>query len=362
MTPRERWLAALTMKPVDRLPFWPKIDGAYMAAHAGYFPDNNIFSALKLLGCDPHMGVAAPFAEKRKTTAMERKVTDGIAEFCYTSPYGNMTGTHIYDQASCSWHPTEFPIKCREDILRMTAYYEDTAIEKDDTGIESALTQCKIFGENACTMQGIGESPLMEFVEWLAGVENAHLLLSDYTSEVETLFAAMHRVLLRKTELSVTYSPADTLYFIENTSTTLISPAQYNRYCLPVLTEYCAIGSNAGRLMVLHMCGHLKALLPQLATLPVAGFEAFTSPTLGNTTLLDGRTACPQICLIGGTNAMLWAYNDAEEIIKQIQHDLDTLPHQRGLVVTSAGVMPSLCKPDTIREVCQWLQHYPVKI
>jgi len=32
----------------------------------------------------------------------------------------------------------------------------------------------------------------------------------------------------------------------------------------------------------------------------VAAFEAFTSPTLGNTTLLDGRTACPDKCLIGG--------------------------------------------------------------
>ena len=29
MTPKERWLAAIHMKLVDRLPFWPKLDGAY---------------------------------------------------------------------------------------------------------------------------------------------------------------------------------------------------------------------------------------------------------------------------------------------------------------------------------------------
>jgi uroporphyrinogen-III decarboxylase len=29
MTPKERWLAAIRMQPVDRLPFWPKINGAY---------------------------------------------------------------------------------------------------------------------------------------------------------------------------------------------------------------------------------------------------------------------------------------------------------------------------------------------
>jgi uroporphyrinogen-III decarboxylase len=360
MTTRERWLAALRMQPVDRLPFWPKIDSAYMNAHSDIFPDKNTMSAFRWIGCDPHIGIGGPFKELNSTSRLEKNVNGGIADFLYSTPFGNMTAKHTYDPASASWHPVEFPIKSREDILRMTAYYDDMMIEKDDAGIENARAQCEKLGGDACTMQGIGESPLMEFVEWLAGVENAHLLLSDYTDDVERLFASMHRILLMKTELSVNYSPADTLYFIENTSTTLISPAQYREYCLPVLNEYTSIGHNAGRLMVLHMCGHLKALLPDLATLPVAGFEAFTSPTLGNTTLLDGRTACPNTCLIGGTNAMMWAHHTADEIIKQIKNDLDSLPHHRGLVVTSAGVMPPLCAPDTIRKVCQWVQNYPV--
>ena len=31
MTARERWVAALDLKPVDRLPFWPKIGGSFSA-------------------------------------------------------------------------------------------------------------------------------------------------------------------------------------------------------------------------------------------------------------------------------------------------------------------------------------------
>jgi len=34
MTPKERWLAALRLRPVDRLPFWPKFDAAYLRAQA----------------------------------------------------------------------------------------------------------------------------------------------------------------------------------------------------------------------------------------------------------------------------------------------------------------------------------------
>ena len=45
---------------------------------------------------------------------------------------------------------------------------------------------------------------------------------------------------------------------------------------------------------------------------------------------------------------------------KQIKHDLDELPHHRGVVATSAGVMPPLCKPETIKEVAELVRDYPV--
>jgi uroporphyrinogen-III decarboxylase len=147
---------------------------------------------------------------------------------------------------------------------------------------------------------------------------------------------------------------------IENTSTTLISPQQYRKYCYRHISDYGHICQANGRTMALHMCGHLKLLLPTLATLPVQAFEAFTSPTLGNTTLEDGRTACPDKCLIGGTNAILWT-RPAHEIIAQIEQDLDVLPHHRGIAITSAGVMPPLCKPETIQAVCAWVKQYPAR-
>jgi hypothetical protein len=201
----------------------------------------------------------------------------------------------------------------------------------------------------------------MRWVEWIAGVENAHLLLADYPEEVEELLAAMHRVLMDKTRVEAEHSPVDMLYLTENTSTTLISPAQYTRYCLPHVRAYGEIARSYGRLLALHMCGHLKLLLPTLAGLPAHAFEAFTSPPVGNTRLAEGRAVCMDKCLIGGTNAVLWT-RDAEEIVAEIERDLGALPHHRGIAVTSAGVMPPLCAPETIREVCAWVKSYPVRV
>jgi hypothetical protein len=102
-------------------------------------------------------------------------------------------------------------------------------------------------------------------------------------------------------------------------------------------------------------------LLPALADMPADGFEAFTSPPVGNTTLLDGRTACPDKTLVGGTNATLWLL-PADRIIEQIEADLDALPHHRGVVISSAGVMPPACRPETIKQVSDWVHAYPARL
>ena len=360
MTPRERWLAALHLETSDCIPFWPKVDAAYLirnGAEMGLAPGGD-FNAW--FGSDGHLGVAPPFCERRNATRVEHRVENGTTHFRYETPLGAMTARHFFDEASQSLHPVEFPIKSREDILRMTAYYEDTQVVLNETACAKAAARCREIGNSASTRTAAGESPLMEFVEWIAGVENAHFFMADYPDEVDALFAAMHRVLRDKVELTAEHTTADMVYMTENTSTTLISPEQYRAYCKPMLTEYAGILRAKNRPLILHMCGHIKKILPDIAEVGATGFEAFTTPTVGNTTLLDGRTACPNVCLIGGTNAALWTC-DAASIIAEIERGLSELPHLKGVVLTSAGVMPPQCPPETIRRVCEWVHTVAVR-
>jgi len=360
MSPRERWLAAIQMQPVDRLPFWPKLDAAYPPAQGEPFNKMSCDQIHDWIGSDKHKWLPECLREVRKNTTSETIHENGTSTTIYATPNGSLELHQRFNEASQSWHPVRFPVRTVEDVKLMTQWYEDCRPEPDGEGLEKARAISREIGDSAITCDGIGESPLMQFVEWLAGIENAHLLLSDYPGEVEALFDAMHRSLLRKTQILCEHSPADVHYFIENTSTTLMSPEQYRKYCIEHIKDYGRVAREAGRLVVLHMCGHLKEILPSLAKLPVAAFEAFTTPTLGNTTLLDGRTACPDKCLIGGTNAMLWL-RPADEITRQIEADLDVLPHHRGIVITSAGVMPPRAGPETIKAVCEWVKRYDAR-
>ena len=360
MTSKERWLAALSLEPVDRLPFWPKLDASYPMHRNPPFRDMPVPEIHDWIGSDRHDGVAPAIREVRPHTAFETIRDNGESRDVFRTPHGELTRVNRFDPVSQSRHPMSFPVKTVDDVKIMTEWYADCRPELDQEGLAEVRDRCRSHGGGSLTVSHVGQSALMHWVEWLAGVQNAHYLLVDHTDDVLALFEQMHRVLLRRAEILADRHPADAFYMVENTSTTLISVAQYRTYNAQHITQYAEIMQGADRHLLLHMCGHLKGLLGDLARIPCSGFEAFTAPTLGNTTLLDGRTACPDKCLIGGTQATDWL-EPPDEIIARIGRSLHELPHHRGIVVTSAGVMPPVCPPETIKTVCEWVKGYAAR-
>jgi hypothetical protein len=363
MTPRQRWLAALDCQPADRIPFWPKLDASYIPAQEEPFRSMDLPQLHAWIGSDEIRGLGRAlrpvFPPGYGFTEQVRDAVERLDTFI--TPGGNLERVCHWDQPSRSWHPVRFPVRDRDDILRLRDWHAHQSWEFDPAKFVTLEAQFRRHGDQIGYSVNQSQSPLMAWVEWFAGVENAHYFLADYPDEVVDLFVAMHEQLKARLRLIVAQQPSDFVWLFENTSTTLISVDQYRTLNAPHIAEYARICRAGGQRLVLHMCGKLKGILPELSAIPAAGFEAFTAPTLGDTTLRDGRLACPDKCLIGGTHAMLWL-EPADKIIAQIKAWLDELPHHRGIVLTSAGVMTPRCKPQTIREVCAWLKTYPARM
>jgi len=360
VTPKRRWLAALRLEPLDRLPFWPKLNANYPGWQRSPFSKMELVRLHRWVGSDQHRWCSACVREVRKKTSLVQEIRGKRQRWFYHTPSGTLTAEWIFDEVSGSWHPREFPVKKPEDIEILNAFFSDCSWEPDNHLKEEAEQQVREIGEEAVVATGIGTSPLMDWLQHLSGIENGHYLLADEPEMVRALFQTMHRSVLRRTEMVVATSPADLCYITENTSTTLISPAQYQLWNKEHVRAYAACIRSAGKIAVLHMCGKLKSLLPDLNEIPVHGFEAFTSPPVGDTTLLDGRTFCPEKCLLGGTNATLWL-QPARRICQELEKDLQALPHHRGLVITSAGVMPPGCSPETIKQVADFVRSFPAR-
>ena len=359
MSVRQRWLSALRCHQVDRLPFWPKFDASYAPYQTGRFHTMGLSELHKWVGSDRHLGGPSCVRSHRKKTRIEQDARSGVRTTRYFTPSGVLTGIDRYDPISHAWHPREYPVKTPRDIEAMRWVAADVAYELDPDALEEAKKLITETGEDGIVTTSLGISPLMDWIQHLAGIENGLLFLMDHRERVESVFDAMHRGLCRKAEIIASETRYPVVYSVENTSTTLISPDLFGRYCVEHLQDYGRIIRESDKLHVLHMCGKLAELLPSIDALPAHAIEAFTSPPVGSTTLADGRTGCRDKCLIGGTNATLWLERPST-IIAALERDLGMLPHHRGVVISSAGVMPPPCPPETIKTVAEWVNAFPV--
>lgn len=361
MNAKERWLKTIRGEETDRLIFWPKIfNSSYMKNQSAPFCDMTIGQTHDYIGSDIQLYLPDYICLKSHSCSFEEKQEDGLQIKRYHTPHGMLEGIQKYDETTDSYHPVKMSVQTREDIMLMIEYFRSLIPEIDFDRLEEAKAIYKKFGDRGVVADNIGESPFMDFVEWYGGIENSQYLLLDYPDEMEELMSEMQRVNMRLTELKTAYSPADILYFTENTSTTIISPHQFTQYCKPFLTEYANLCRQEGRILFYHMCGHLKLLLDEIDSIPFDGIEALSSPPIGNTTFADTRNVIKEKCLIGGTNCLTWLRSPTE-IIAEIQDSLSQLEDFRGIILGTGGVIPPTCSPDTLKQVMEYLKTMPMR-
>ncbi len=363
MTSRERLLAAYRGQPVDRLPYWAKVTNpTWRTSQPAHVRNWTNLELLDYIRADGLFGMWHGVKVNRPRVTVESKDTDGRTVRITHTPDGDLTETWALDPYTNSRHPVEFPIKTRQDIARYRWVYTDVELVVDEQHAQDAPAwKEREIGQRGVVGSGWGTSPLMHLVEHVVGPVDIHFLLADHPEEMDELIALMHAANLELVRTIARVSVLDHVTSVENTSTTLISPQQFERYCYRHLCDYGTAIEAEGKRHELHMCGHTHALLPLIDTIPASSIEAFTAPTLGNTRLVDGRTRAPSKTLIGGTKVNTWL-QPVEEIQRYIEGELAACPDHRRIVLTTAGVAPPACPAETFRAIGEWIHTLPVRM
>lgn len=361
MTSRQRLLAAYRGQEVDRLPFWAKITNpTWRLSQPKHIQDLADRALLDYIHADGLFVLPAGVCVICPHVSVEKTQTDHTETRVTHTPDGDLIERWTLDRLTQSWHPREFPVKRRADIARLRWVYTDVRVEADEDALASAAGRHDQIGQRGLTKVWTGTSPLMHLVEHVIGPVNTTYMLFDHPDEMEELIELMQAVGRARVKLIAERTPADLVISGENTSTTLISPEQFEKYCYRHLCEYGRLIESAGKLHELHMCGQLLALLEKIDTIPATSIEAFTSPTLGNTRLADGRRRAPSKTLVGGTNVNVWLW-PAERIQEYILAELAACDDNRRTILTTAGVAPPACPAETFRRIGQWIPSVPVK-
>ncbi len=341
MTNRERILATLRLEEVDRLPVWLKMTNrTWQSSQPAPYCDMRAEELLRRAGCDLMLDCWAGAA--RETPHVDWSVTseDGLRRTVMETPDGLLVAEETFDCYTESWHPTRFPVQAVDDLRRLRWLFEDAAYAVAPHEAQQwARRQQELEARDAFTITGVGPSPLMNMVEHVCGAEQTMYLLHDEPELFGETLDLMHADRMAELRVLLPHVAADSFWLIENTSTTLISPQLFERFCVPHLTDYGQLIRDHGLVAVHHMCGKLNALLEMIDGLPAQVNEAFTTPPVGDTMLADGRARMPSKALIGGTNATLWL-ESVETIVETVGQDLAACPDRRGIFLPSAGVLP----------------------
>lgn len=342
MTSRQRILATVAGKPVDRFPVWLKMtNDTWRTAQPESVRQLDDIELLQAAGCDLliHNGIGARVERPDVEKTVEQR--PGLRITRYQTPDGTLTAEQRLDPGTNSWHPTKFPATTPEELKALRWCFDRTTWRIDPDQVQAARDRQKTLeARDAFTIGGVGPGPLMDLVEHQCGPEHTAFLLYDEPELFAEILQVMHADRMRWYDAVLPHWQADTFWMTENTSTTLISPEMFRRFSVPHLIQAGRRIEQEGIISVHHMCGTLNALLEDIDALPARVNEAYTTRPLGDVSLAEGRTRMRSKCLLGGTNATLWMAKP-EAIVAEVAADLEACPDRRKIFLTSAGVLPA---------------------
>lgn len=221
-------------------------------------------------------------------------------------------------------HPTKHPIETVDDVRVARRMWEGTHYEPlADDGSHARLEA--VIGDDGLYVPTLAPSPVQQLLELDMGLIAFYGLLQDYPREVEGLLEAMQAARRQEWEIVARHSPAPALMAVENTSSTMISPAMYRRYSLPQLREVVDTCHAHGKLAIFHMCGLLLNLLPVIRETGLDGINALTPPPHGDTTIEQALDLCGENHILLGAVLDGSVFQAAAVTARQVHETLDRL-------------------------------------
>ena len=283
MTGRQRLSAVLRKQPTDRLPWTILVDDASLAGFPEAMRGHGGIDFYRHLGCDvlllngwntPHC-LRSPSLRWGGCVAAEQR-RDGAADVTtWRTPWGELTA--VLERG----HPRKYPVDSIEAVRTWRRMWEDARYEAHDDRQELAALDA-LLGDDGVVTRFWGPSAVPQLLELDMGTENFYYLLADHPDEMDGLIRTIHARQLEAFE-HLAAGPWESVTLVENTSTFYIGPGVYERYNMPHQRDFVEAVKRRGKAAILHMCGHVHALLELIGQTGCDGIHALTPPPTGDT-------------------------------------------------------------------------------
>ena len=342
MQPKERLLAALSGREIDRLP-WSPFLAYYWEDQPAAVQKRGQLAFLQELGADPLLRgshVLHHVQENGFTIRTEQSGRERLT--IYETPVGNLRLRHVYSSAGNTWFLVEHPVSSIEDFRLLGWIFEHLSVMPNLGEYE---TDAMRFGQDALCVPVIGadcKTCFQSMVErWVGTIELAYAV-ADFPDVVEETLQSMLHVSLQTVDIAL-QSSAESFIFWEDSSTTNISPAMFERYVAPEINAWGRRIHADGRYLIHHACGHLQDLIPLMAKTEIDMIESISPPPTGNIELWDARAMLPDhIGLCGGIEPTVFLNSSVEELEIYVTDLIKRMGNNRFILANSDSCPPGV--------------------
>jgi len=322
MTIKERILSALTWAVPDYVP---------LTIYEDLLPRGIAERQLREAGLGLITRLPAHNVEHRQvkiTTCEYFERGQKLRRRSINTPVGEVWQTLESDQAYASIWIREHFIKRPEDYAVMEYYVRDGVYQNNYGAIREANRRT---GDDGLVIVRVGKTPLQEMLYQMLGYEQFAVDFYENRELFENLHSAMVRRYQELYEFGAN-APVEVLQLADNVTAEAIGPERFQNY---LMTEYAKLKARlagTGKLLAVHMDGHLRGLADQIARSGCDIIEGMTPPPMGDVSVRDARLVWPTKALwLNFTSSV--HLESPERIEAHTRQLLSEAGSKRGLVI-----------------------------
>ena len=300
ITPRENMLRIFRHEMPEWIPICGHCDPYNQPSREGMDPElaealgtvqwrgesTVVFS--RYLGLDIMDYIGPPVSERRRRVTVESRQDGEDTVVVWHTPAGELQEVHRRCRADGTSYRVEHMVKGPEDLPALAAVFEDAELALDPEGVDQVRARRELIGEDGILMCFLEGTPLGMMYRVYSGVAQLAYLYADAPQALRDLFSVMEPHYQERFRLAV-QSGVDALVGMDDTSTTVISPAMFEAFSLECTDQRAEICHRAGKLYYHHSCGLIRDLLPLYRRTAMDAVHAFTVPPIGDVTIAEGR-------------------------------------------------------------------------
>lgn len=250
-----------------------------------------------------HAPVVAAVEHGVEITVDERREGDGLSRVeTKTTPVGSIRSVTRDGWRHETWLETPADYRVQQWIV------EHTELTPDHEAYHRAEEVVGDQGIVVVTGSGnwLHRTPAMRIlVDW-AGMERFCIDLAEGLPELFDLHEAQRRLFLEEQRL-IAAGPGRYVVWLENLTVSALGPRWYEELLTPVYEEAVPVHAEAGKRVMVHYDGALRAIADQIARAPFSIIDSLTEPPEGDMTYDVCRSRWPDLVFWGNLNVDLYS-------------------------------------------------------